>query len=300
MVPQKINRISFKHFSDSIEQAKQMELNDLVVLTIVPWFHSYGLLTLIGMALNGRRVVTLGRFEERAYLQAIQQYKCQMLLVVPPLVGLLAKSPLLDEYDLSSVLVIYSGSAPLSKSTADAALERIPSAIGLLQGFGMSETTLTVLQQSPLFRTEGSVGVLRPGIYGKIIDLETGRNLGADQRGELCFKGPPIMKGYINNDAATRDTIDGGQWLHTGDIGYYTEDGEWFIVDRLKELIKYNGYQVPPAELEAILMTHPDVLDVGVIGVEDERVGEKAKAFVVKRHGSMLTEGEVQAFVAGF
>lgn len=277
-----------------------MGLGDLTTLSVVPWYHSYGLLSLIGLILNGRRLVTIRRFEERTFLQAIQQHKCQVLFAVPPLVSLLAKSPLVDEYDLSSILMIYSGSAPLRKSTADAALARIPSAFSVLQGFGMSETTLTVLQQSPMFSTDGSVGVLRPGVWGKIVDTETGRTLGAGQRGELCFKGPSIMKGYIGDEAATRQTIDAEKWLHTGDIGYFTEDGEWFIVDRLKELIKYNGFQVPPAELEAILMTHPEVVDAGVIGVADERVGEKAKGFIVKRKGSKLTEREVQAFVAGW
>lgn len=275
------------------------EIDGNTVLSVVPWFHAYGLLSLIGMALIGTRVITLARYSDRAFLHAIQQYQCHLLFAVPPIVVMLAKNPLVEQFDLSSVRIVYSGAAPLSKEQADAAAARLPGIIGVYQGFGMSEMTLSVLQQSPIYCAPGSVGVLRPGTWGKIVDPETGVALGANERGEMCFKGTSIMRGYIGDAAATQNTINADGWLHTGDIGYYNEDGEWFIVDRIKELIKYKGFQVPPAEIEAVLLTHPDIVDAAVIGVEDERVGEKAKAFVVSRKGSALTEAAVLTFIEG-
>lgn len=139
---------------------------------------------------------------------------------------------------------------------------------------------------------------MKPGTYAKVIDTETGKPLGPYQRGELCFKGDCIMKGYIGDKKATESTIDKSGWLHTGDIGYYDDDFEFFIVDRIKELIKYKGFQVPPAEIEALLLTHPKIKDAAVIGVPDEECGELPLAFVVKQTEGNLTEKEVIDFIA--
>lgn len=211
---------------------------------------------------------------------------------------MLAKSPAVSKYDLSSVLCIYCGAAPLSKEISDIVYERL-NVLFILQGFGMSEMTLSVLQQTPGRVTNGSIGTLRPGTWGKIIDPDTQAVLGPNERGEMCFKGSAIMKGYISNTEATKGTIDANGWLHTGDIGYYNEEEDWFIVDRLKELIKYKGYQVPPAELEAVLLTHSQIIDAGVVGIPDEATGELAFAFVVKKKNSQLTEQEVLDFITG-
>ena len=134
----------------------------------------------------------------------------------------------------------------------------------------------------------------------QIINLETGEALGPNKEGEICVRGPLVMKGYIDNEEATRSTIDSDGWLHTGDIGYYDDEEFFFITDRLKELIKYNGFQVPPTELEQILQTHPDVIDVCVAPVPDESAGELPRAYVVRRAGSKVTEGELEKLVAGF
>lgn len=160
----------------------------------------------------------------------------------------------------------------------------------------MSETTLGTLGSESLIKP-GSVGQPLKGIYAKVID-ESGKTLGPNQQGELCFKGDKIMKGYINDPKATAETIDKDGWLHSGDIGYYDEDEQFYIVDRLKELIKYKAYQVPPAEIEGLLLTNPKVKDVGVIGIPDENSGELPFAFVVKQPGAKLTEQEVIDFVA--
>lgn len=220
------------------------------------------------------------------------------MFAVPPLMVFLAKHPLVDQYDLSNLLVIYCGAAPLSREVEQAVIDRI-GVMAVRQGFGMSEMTLSVLGQDPEHDAPGSVGVLRPGIWGKIVDPDTGKVLGKNERGEMCFKGSSVMKGYVGDLEATRNTIDKDGWLHTGDIGYYNDNLEWFIVDRIKELIKFKGFQVPPAEIETILLTHPKISDAAVIGVPDDLAGELPLGFVVKQTGIDLTEQEVLDFVAG-
>lgn len=210
----------------------------------------------------------------------------------------LAKSPLVDNYDLSCVKVLRCGAAPLSKALKDAVHKRLGIPI-VRQGYGMTEGTLSFAGQTDDVCTPDSVGEIRPGILCRILDEKTGTNLPAFKQGEVCMKGAVIMKGYVNDEEATRNTIDSDGWLHTGDIGYYNKDGELFIVDRLKELIKYKGFQVPPAEIEALLLQNPKIADVGVIGIADEAAGELPLAFVVKHQGIELSEQEVVKFVAG-
>lgn len=217
-------------------------------------------------------------------------------MLSPPTMVYLGKSSDVDSYDLSSVKSIFCGAAPLRAETIDAVLKRMPGA-KIAQGYGLSETALAVLQSNGDTSTMGSVGPLRPGTWGKVVDVDTGNLLGPNQPGELCFKGDLVMPGYLNNDEANRNTILDG-WIHTGDIGYYTEKEEWYVVDRIKELIKFKGLPVPPAEIEAILLTHPDVIDSAVIGVPDESAGELPLGFVVKRAGKNPTEKDIIDFVA--
>lgn len=273
-------------------------LDRLSALLVIPCFRAYGLLTMLGLPISGAEVIMLPKFEEHSFLKAIQTHKCNTALLVPPLLVFLAKSPLVDKYDISSLMMIGCGAAPLSREIEAAVKQRL-NLFTIRQGYGMSETTLSVLLQPPSDQnTAGSVGTLRAGVWGKVIDMETGKALGPNQRGEMCFKGSCIMKGYINNKKATRETIDADGWLHTGDVGYYNENKEWFIVDRIKELIKYKGYQVPPAEIEAILLTHPDILDAAVIGIPDELAGELPFAFVVRKPDSHLQQQDVIDYVA--
>lgn len=208
----------------------------------------------------------------------------------------LAKTPLLKKYDLSSLREIGCGAASMSKELEDEVCKRFNDEIVIRQGYGMTETTYGILQQQ-MVKKPGSVGNIMKHVYAKVID-EKGNSLGPNQKGELCFKGPLIMKGYIGNDEATKETIDEKGWLHSGDIGYYDEDFAFFIVDRIKELIKYKGFQVPPAEIEALLLTHPKINDAGVIGIPDQEAGELPMAFVVKKPGTKVTEKEIIDFVA--
>lgn len=252
---------------------------------------------MIGMAVCGAEIVFLPKFEDHLFLRTIQTYKTNTAFLVPPLLIFLAKSPLVNEYDVSSLVILGCGAAPLSKEISDAVRDRL-NILALRQGYGMSEMTLSVLAQTEGFDKVGSVGTLRPGVWGKIIDPRTGKALGPNQRGEMCFKGSIIMRGYIGNEDATKQTVDADGWLHTGDVGYYDDDKEWYIVDRLKELIKYKGFQVPPAEIEAILLTHPDIIDAAVVGIPDENAGELPFAFVVREKNSKLTETDVINFVS--
>jgi acyl-CoA synthetase (AMP-forming)/AMP-acid ligase II len=162
----------------------------------------------------------------------------------------------------------------------------------------MTETS-PVTHSSPADKSQvkfGSVGTPAPNTECKIVDLATGESLGPNQEGEVCVRGPQIMKGYLNRPEATAQTIDPEQWLHTGDVGYADEDGHFFIVDRAKELIKYKGFQVPPAELEAILLMHPCILDAAVIPLPDDEAGEVPKAFVVLK--AEATPQAIREFVA--
>lgn len=227
-----------------------------------------------------------------------KKYKVNYMFLVPPLMVYLAKSPLVPDYDLSSVKVVWSGAAPLSKEVEDAVKNRIGVPI-VRQGYGMTEGSLSFTGQTDNNHKSGSVGVLRTGILGRVIHVDTGVNLKPYEKGELLFKGSCIMKGYIDDTAATKNTVDDDGWLHTGDIGYYDDDGELYVVDRLKELIKYKGFQVPPAEIEALLLQHPDVQDAGVIGILDDSAGELPLAFIVKQQQSDVTEKDIVEFVAG-
>ncbi|KAK7793621.1 hypothetical protein R5R35_004856 [Gryllus longicercus] len=145
----------------------------------------------------------------------------------------------------------------------------------------------------------GSAGQLTPGMQCKVIDINSGEALGPNAKGELCFRGPSIMKGYMGNSDATKETIDNEGWLHSGDLGYYDSDHYFFIVDRLKELIKYQGHQVSPSELEAILLTHSAIQEAAVIGIPDEMYGELPQAHVIKDPATNITADEIQKFIAG-
>lgn len=210
----------------------------------------------------------------------------------------LAKSPLVSKYDLSSLKILRCGAAPLTKEIEDSVQRRLNVPV-IRQGYGMTEGTLSFTGQTDTYHSPGSVGIVRAGFLARIVDRRTNRNVSPYERGELWFKGRAIMKGYVGDRDATKQTIDANGWLHTGDIGYFDDNGELYIVDRLKELIKYKGFQVPPAELEGILLQNPLIRDCGVIGVaDDDGAGELPLAFVVKQDNVQLTERDVIDFVA--
>lgn len=275
-----------------VSNMKQMEGLDYfyesdTLICVLPLFHIYGLVVVLNMGLYaGATIVTMPRFDLEQFLELGQKYQITRAHIVPPVVLALSKSPVVDNYRLTSLKTIFSGAAPLGEELTKACMERMGCAIR--QGYGMTETSPVTHSSpaDPLKVKFGSVGVAAPNTEVKISDVDSGAMLGRNEKGEICVRGPQIMKGYLNKPDATANTIDSEGWLHTGDIGYVDDDGHFFIVDRLKELIKYKGFQVPPAELEAVLLTHPCIGDAAVIPYPDEEAGEVPKAIVVLRKES--------------
>jgi acyl-CoA synthetase (AMP-forming)/AMP-acid ligase II len=257
---------------------------DDTLLCVLPLFHIYGLVVVLNMGLHmGATIVMMPRFDLEQFLNLIQKYRVTLSHIVPPIVLKLAKDPVVDNYDLSSLRMIFSGAAPLGAELTRQCTERIR--CGVRQGYGMTETS-PVTHSSPADPAKmklGSVGTPAPNTECKVVDPANGDELGPNQEGEVCVRGPQIMRGYLNNLEATARTIDTDGWLHTGDVGYADEDAHFYIVDRVKELIKYKGFQVAPAELEAILLTHSAVADAAVIPCPDDEAGEVPKAFVVAK-----------------
>src|SRR5215218_1478521 len=284
---------------------------DDVVIAVLPFFHIYGMTVLLNAALHARaRLVIMPSFDLGEFLGNIAEHKCTIAFIAPPVAVALAKHPLIDEYDLSSLNTVMSGAAPLDADLGHGVAKRLGCRV--VQGYGMSELS-PVSHITPFDGGVRNMGMVAPlssvgwtvsNAASKLIDPETGAEIdapaeGLSETGELWFKGPNVMAGYLNNEQATRETIDDEGWLHTGDLAQVDANGCVYIVDRLKELIKYKAYQVPPAELEALLLSHPSIADAAVVGVKDAEGEEVPKAFVVKQSGAELTEGEVMEFVAG-
>jgi 4-coumarate--CoA ligase len=245
--------------------------------------------------ISGVTTVVVPRFDMEKFLQLVQQYKISWAHLVPPIVLGLAKHPIVANYDISSLRSIVSAAAPLGKQLQEELCQKLK--VNIRQGYGMTELSpVTHIVPIDAMRL-GSVGLLVPNCVVKIIDVDTNQSVGFGKAGEICIRGPNVMLGYLNNQKATEDTIDKDGFVHTGDIGMVDEDGYYYIVDRLKELIKYNGYQVPPAELEALLITHEAIADAAVIGVPDEEAGELPKGYVVLKPGKTVTPEELSMWL---
>ena len=271
--------------------------SDDIGIAVLPFFHIYGMQVLMnGAVAQGTTLVTMPRFDLEQFLQICQDNHVTRYYLVPPIVLALAKHPLVDQYDLSDARQVFSGAAPLGAEIADEAGRRIGCEV--VQGYGLTETSPITHATMPGDVRPGSIGVLTANMGCRIVDPVSGEDLGIDKDGELWVRGPNVMKGYLNNDEATAITIDQDGYLHTGDIGHVDEHGHYYIVDRLKELIKYKGFQVAPAELEALLLTHEAVADVAVIPVPDEEAGEIPKAFVVLKPEAEASKEDLQEFVA--
>jgi acyl-CoA synthetase (AMP-forming)/AMP-acid ligase II len=267
------------------------------VIAVLPFFHIYGLVWLMNVPFYcGDTVVTMPRFDLSEFLRVVQDYRITHAVLVPPIVLALTKHPMVDEFDLSSLQFIGSGAAPLSAELEVACAERLGCQVA--QGYGLTETSPTThrVTEDLAGQMPGSIGPPVPNTECRIVDVLTGEDAPDGEPGELCIRGPQVMKGYLNNPQATALAIDTDGWLHTGDVARLEPDGSLRIVDRIKELIKYKGYQIAPAELEALLLTHPAIADAAVIPLADEEAGEIPKAFVVPR--APITPDEVTRFVA--
>ncbi len=270
--------------------------DDEVALAVLPFFHIYGMQILMNSLLaEGITIVTMPRFDMEKGLELIQEHKVTQFFAVPPIVLGLAKHPAVDSFDLTSLRKIFCGAAPLGGELAEEASARIGCAI--VQGYGMTELSPVSHATAGADSKSGSSGITIPNTECRVVD-PLGTDVAQGEEGELWVRGPQVMAGYLNNEEATKATIDPDGWLHTGDVAKIDEDGHMFIVDRVKELIKYKGFQVPPAELEALIVTHPAVADVAVIGVPEVEAGELPKAFVVLKPGETATAEDIQEFVA--
>ena len=275
----------------------QLISEDEIILGVLPFFHIYGMNVVMNHALyQGATVVTMPKFDLEDFLAIMQDEGVTRAYLVPPIILGLAKHAIVDNYDLGALTRIMSGAAPLSGDLAEACGQRLGCLVA--QGYGLTETSPVthMVPDAGGHNKPGSIGPLVAGTEARVVDISSGRDLGAGERGEIWIRGPQVMNGYLNNPKATSITIDPDGWLHSGDIGYADEDDYFYIVDRVKELIKYKGYQVPPAELEAMLLSYPAVTDAAVVGRPDEEAGEIPVAYVVLKGDA--TADEIMTFVA--
>ena len=274
---------------------------DDVVLVHLPLFHIYGMNVLMNGAMGaGATQVMMARFDMEQLLQLLAQHRVTMLFTVPPVVLGLTQYPGVRNYDLSALRLCFSGAAPLGAELQRRASEAL--GVPVVQGYGLTETSPVTNSDfvEPERARPGSVGPAMPDTEEKVVDLETGtRELPPGETGELLVRGPQVMRGYWNNPAATAEGLTADGWLRTGDIVRMDPDGYVWVLDRKKELIKYKGFQVAPAELEALLLEHPAVGDVAVVGKPDVEAGEVPKAFVVLKRGAGAAAEDLMGFVEG-
>ncbi|XP_066946338.1 probable 4-coumarate--CoA ligase 1 [Macrobrachium rosenbergii] len=261
---------------------------DDVILLFLPFCHSLGFIIMFASLINDYSAVMIPKFSPKTFLQVIQDYKVTFMASVPTVVLFLAQAPIVDEYDIASLKGMFCGGAPLSGDVQEALQKRTGGNLTVRQAYGMTESVAPVTFCCQENRV-GSVGQVTPHMQVKVADLKTRSLLGPMQEGEICVRGPAIVPGYYRNETATSGAFDKDDWLLTGDVGYYDQDGFLYIVDRIKELIKFKGLQVAPAELEGVLLKHPDVVDAAVVGRGDERAGELPTGFVVLKAGSLET-----------
>ena len=269
---------------------------DSVLLAFLPFFHIYGLMVLLsGSLAAGATCLVMPRFDPDQTLSWIEKRRVTDFFVVPPALLGLAHHPKLEQTDLSSLRFVVSGAAPLPPEIEELAAKRF--GCTMLQAYGMTETS-PLTNTNPLDAVKASsVGPPVPDTEEKIVDLDSGEELPAGETGELLINGPQVMQGYWKAPDATAETIRPDGWLRSGDIVRMDEDGYVYIVDRAKEMIKYKGYQVAPAELEGVLAEHPAVLDAAVIPKRDLEAGELPKAFVVLKEGQQAEPQDIMAYV---
>lgn len=289
--------LTHRNLVANLEQLDQpLELKDSdVLLAVLPFFHIYGMQVLMNAVLSrGASLVTMVRFDLKETLEHIEKHRITWFFAVPPIVAMLAEDPLVDEYDTSSLKILFCGAAPLDAELSIKASERLGCLV--LQGYGLTEAspvTHTAPEDAP---KPASCGLALPNTETRIVDSD-GNDVEPGKPGEIWIRGPQVMKGYLNNAEASAEAITSDGWLRTGDLGYVDCDGHLYIVDRIKEIIKYKGFQVAPAELEKHLEQHGDIDAAAVVGVDDKEAGQVPRAFVALRPGAELSDTEIMAYI---
>ncbi|XP_058821376.1 uncharacterized protein LOC131683420 [Topomyia yanbarensis] len=271
-----------------------------VLPCVLPFFHIYGLtVTMVSKLLLGTKLVTLPSFRPDTFIDALTTHKGTVLHVVPPIVIFMSNHDMVKPQHLKSIRNIFSGAAPMGALDAERLIAKAPDVV-FAQGYGLTETSPVVLIGPLGSNNHSSVGSPPPRTQAKIVALNDPTNtaLGPNETGELLVRGPQVMKGYHNNKQATDDIFAEGGWLRTGDIAHYDDNFQFYITDRLKELIKVKGFQVAPAELEEILRDHPEVEDAAVVGQAHPISGEVPRAFIVRRKNSIVSENDLKQYVA--
>ncbi|WOK94391.1 4-coumarate--CoA ligase-like 1 [Canna indica] len=281
-------------------------VGNVSTLGLMPLFHIYGITGICCATLRIKgKVVLMERFELRALLAALINHEVQFAPVVPPIMLAMVKSPVVLEFDLGKLKLqsVMTAAAPLAPELLTAFEAKFPG-VQVQEAYGLTEhSCITLTHGDPTSKDyaiakKNSVGFILPNLEVKFVDPSSGQSLPINTPGELCVKSQCVMQGYFKNKEETQQTIDQEGWLHTGDIGYIDEDGDIFIIDRIKEMIKYKGFQVAPAELEAILLSHPSIEDAAVFSLPDEEAGEIPAACVVMRQGAEESEKEIMSYVA--
>lgn len=276
----------------------QTNEND-VIIGVLPFYHIYGMVIIMSISLHlGAKIVSMPRFDLAQFLELIEKHKVTAAYVVPPIILALAKHPIIDNYDLSSLRHINSGAAPMPEPVANGCAARLNCIVK--QGYGMTE--LSPVSHTTPINSKIKVAAVGRAIANtefRIVDVVTSEDVKPGQSGEIWVRGPQVMKGYHNRPDATAEMLDEEGWLRTGDIGYVDEDEYLYVIDRVKELIKYKGFQVAPAELESLVQSHPAVADVAIIPSPDEEAGEVPKAFVVLKAGMEAKGEEIMSYIAG-
>ncbi|KAK4777818.1 hypothetical protein SAY87_018005 [Trapa incisa] len=278
-------------------------IGQVTTLGLIPFFHIYGTTGICCATVKNKgKVVVMNRYDLRTFISALITHEVTFAPIVPPIILNLVKNPIVEEFDLSKLKLaaVMTAAAPLAPEILSAFEAKFPGVL-VQEAYGLTEhscITLSHLGPAHGSAKKNSVGQILPNLEVKFVDPDTGLSLPRNTPGELCVRSQCVMQGYYNNKEETSRTIDEDGWLHTGDIGYIDDDGDVFIVDRIKELIKYKGFQVAPAELEAILLGHPSVDDVAVVPLPDEEAGEVPAACVVLSQGATESEEDIMKFVA--
>ncbi|KAF5282541.1 hypothetical protein FQA39_LY04948 [Lamprigera yunnana] len=289
--------VKLNHASNPTYGIAQHVKHGCSVLNVNALCHSGGCFATLSYITLGVHIVHMQKFNEELFLKLIETYKVQSTLLVPILARTAIRSPFFNKYNLSSLTEIACGGIPTSKETLLAIEKRLNLNEHFRQGYGLTEATLFTCFTPINYTKVGSVGKLLPYMLAKIIDRETNISLPANKVGEISFKGGLVTKGYFKNVEATKNAIDDDGWLHTGDIGYYDEEQYFYVVDRFTELIKYKGLQISPAELETIIVEHPNIKEAAVVGIPDLDCGELPAAFIVLQPGKIITDHEVHDFL---